>query len=116
MTQQKTKISETAQRRTNNMQGELNDQWWSSLKNIVTVEAFKMALGAALKQGTKIAFEKISPDTFQSTLNAMQKESGAKVTDAWVEEGQRVLEALKENAQNSGADSFTRASTASVGL
>ena len=116
MTQQKTKISETAQRRTNNMQGELNDQWWSSLKNIVTVEAFKMALGAALKQGTKIAFEKISPDTFQSTLNAMQKESGAKVTDAWVEEGQRVLEALKENAQNSGADSFTRASTASANI
>ena len=113
MTQQQTKISEATQRQTNNMQGKLDDQWWSSLRNIVTVEAFKLALGAALKQGTKIAFEKISPATFQSTLNAMQKESGAKATDAWVKEGQRVLEAL-ENAQ--GADSFTRASTHSANI
>ena len=116
MTQQRTKISEAAQRQTNNMQGELDDQWWSSLKNIVTVETFKIALGAALKHGTKIAFEKISPGTFASTLDAMQKESGAKATDAWVKEGHRVLEALKENAQNSGADSFTRASTASANI
>jgi hypothetical protein len=108
MTQQQTKISESVQRRTNKMQGDLNAKWWSSLGNIVTVEAFKMVLGAAFKKGTEIAFENISPATFESTLNAMQKESGAKVTDAWVEEGQRVLEALKENAQNSGADSFTR--------
>ena len=116
MTQQRTKISEAAQRQTNNMQGELDDQWWGSLKNIVTVEAFKIALGAALKHGAKIAFEKISPGTFESTLNAMQRESGAKATDAWVKEGQRVLEALKENAQNSGADSFTIASTASANI
>ena len=116
MTQQRTKISEATQRQTNDMQGELDDQWWSSLKNIVTVEAFKIALGAALKHGTKIAFEKISPGTFASTLDAMQKESGAKATDAWVKEGHRVLEALKENAKNSGANSFTRASTASANI
>lgn len=116
MTQQRTKISEATQRQINNMQGELDDKWWGSLKNIVTVEAFKIALGAALKHGAKIAFEKISPGTFESTLNAMQRESGAKATDAWVKEGQRVLEALKENAQNSGADSFTIASTASANI
>jgi len=114
MTQQQTKISEATQRQTKDMQGELDDEWWSSLGNIVTVEAFKMALGAALKQGTKIAFENISPATFQSTLNAMQKESGAKATDAWVVEGQRVLEALKENAQ--GAGSFTISSTHSANI
>ena len=116
MAQQRTKISEATQRQTNKMQGELDDQWWSSLQNIVTAEAFKIVLGAALKHGAKIAFEKISPGTFESTLNAMQKESGAKATDAWVKEGHRVLEALKENAQKGGADSFTRASTESATL